>query len=419
MNKRNDNDFWIFALPISGSSLVCQLAFLCEIYEVRKIMNGGKLSGKKSYCPDLCLGASGGSISAYIALAGGFTTEGIMRCSKILDPRSFSKEWIPRELSLIPNIAIAPFKGSLYDKGYGARILFERLFTEKSISEVEIWNSAFNEDKKSTQFFCNRYQKDSIINQCFFNDEQFLFDSLKLQYMNENVNLIADSVIASASIPLVVPNQKIKEEHYGDGGVSFPSALTVFANEIYRIILNENVNHKKSKLYFNKGEINEYTYKQWENEKTFENYTDGYNEEILDSTEKINKSHEKNLRLVYFFPYQSDRINMKKETVLEQDIDTINQILHFSMLKDRNISLNILNRLSKSVSNTYFPEMTTEKLACILQKINKYKHYVVWFEPHGSPKISLIKFTSEDIVNKIEYTRKNYSVNIWYSNELK
>ena len=367
MNKQHDNDFWVFSLPISGGSLCCQLAFLCEIYEARKILNGGKLSGKKSYYPNLCLGGSGGSVSSYIGLAGGFTTDGIIRCAKNLDPRSFSKPWIPKQLSVIPNIAIAVFKGSVYNNGYGARPLFQRLFSEKSISEVEIWNSAFNEDKKSNQFFCNRYQKDSVINQCYFNEEQFLFDSLKLKYMNEDIDLIADVAIASASIPLVVPNQRINKELYADAGVALPSPLTVFANEIYRIVTNQN----------------------------------------------------SNLRLVYFFPYQSDRLNLKKETVLEQDIDTINQILHFSMLKDRNTSLTILNRLSKCISHKYYPEMNTKKLSEVMRKLNEHKHYVIWIEPHGEPKISLTKFTPEDVIAKIEQTRNNYSIIAWYTDELK
>ena len=418
MNKKQD-DFFIYVAPISGGKLISQLAFLCEIFEARKNINGGKLNGRKTYMPDLCFGSSGGNISLYIASAGGWTTDGIISSSKNLDPNSFSKKWIPKELSIIPNIAISIFKGSLYDKGYGAKPLFNRFFCEKSIAEVEIWTGSFNEDEKSSQFFCNKYQSDSFINQCFSNGEQYLFDSLKLQYMNEDIDLISDVTIASASIPLIVPNQKINNVRYGDGGVSYPSPLSVFSSEVCRIISNKITNTRKIKLILNDGNVDEYVHHQWENEKTFINLKDGVSSEVINSNIK-NNNNEKNLRLIYFMPYQANRIITKKMNNLEDELDVINQILHISMIRDRNTAIDILKNLCDcNVSHMFYSDINNNKLTLLMKKLEEYKHYVIIFSPHGQPSVSLTNFTCDEILHKIELIREKYNIDIWHSNQKK
>lgn len=416
-NIRN-NELWIYVSPVSGGGLVTQLALHCELYEARKIYNGKKLSGKKSYSPDLVLAASGGNVTSYIALAGDWSTEGIYRCAKKLDPKSFTRKWVPKELSIVPNLVIGICKGTLYRKGYGAHHLFSSLFTNKTISNTEIWTGTYNNDSKSAQFFCNKKQDESMINEVFFNEEQFLFDSSKLKYMNENIELISEVAIASASIPLIVPNQVIEEHNYADGGCMYPSPLPVFSNEIVRIICNDTTLPKSSKLYYTGKKIKEENCDIWNDEKTFTVKIDGTYEKdnyYSPSLPKQNKS--KYLRLFYFMPYQADRINLKKESDFEKETNVIQQVLHAAMLNDRNSAINIMYRLCSSVSYTFFPEMNTKKLASLLSKLCDYKHYVLCLNPHGNPSISLTHFTTEDIIKKMEITRNGYSASVWYSHE--
>jgi len=223
-----DSTLDVYCLPISGGGFVAQLGLLCEIYEAKKIANGNIVFGSKTYCPDLVFAASGGNVASYIALAGNWSTDGIIRCSQQIDPHSFTRKWVPNELSIIPNIVVGIFKSSLYNKGYGAGYLFKKLFTEKSISQTEIWTGTYNSDKKAAQFFCNKSQEESLVNESFFNEEQSMYDSLSLKFMNSNIELIAEVSIASASIPLIVPGQKIGNSMYADGGCSYSSPLSVF-----------------------------------------------------------------------------------------------------------------------------------------------------------------------------------------------
>jgi len=413
------NDLWIYTLPVSGGGFVTQLGLLCELYEARKICNNGKCKGRKSYAPDLVLAASGGNVSSYLALSGDWSTPGIYRGVYQLDPKAFTRKWVPRELSIVPNIAIGVCKGSLYRKGYGACDLFTSLFTPKSVSSTEIWTGTYNNDLKSAQFFCNKRRDNSMINEVFFNEEQFLFDSLKLQFMNENIELISKVTIASASIPLIVPNQVISGTSYADGGCMYPSPLPVFINEIVRIVLNDTSLPRTSKLYYKKNEVKEEILNVWQDERTFTVNIDGsYEKEIYNSPVFIgNKNKSKNLRLVYFMPYQADRICLKKQTDFEKETDVISQILHAAMLRDRNTAIDILYRLCSSVSYTFFPEMTTRKLAALLKKLSCFKHYVLCLSPHGHPHIALTHFTPNEIMEKIEQTRHGYSVSIWYSHE--
>lgn len=409
-------DFWIYCAPISGGGLVTQLGMMCEIYEARKILNGGVLNGRKTYTPNLGLAASGGNVSLYIGEAGDWTTHGILRCAKQLDPKSFSRKWVPKDLSIVPNIVVGLCQGSLYRQGYGAGYLFSKLFNQETICRTEIWTGTYNSDLKSAQFFCNKNKYDSQVNEIFFNDEQSLFDSLRLKFMNGNIELISEVAIASASIPLIVPNQKIENVMYADGGCMYPSPLPVFSNEIYRIIINETSIPKSSKLIYKNNVIQEEILNSWQEEKNYTVYADGTYIPIC-GTFTPSMGHHKNLRLIYFMPYQADRINLKKETVIEKETDVIGQILHASMLRDRNTGIDILNRLSSDISHTFFPEMNYIKLGSLLCELSKFKHYMICFNPHGHPSISLTHFTSEDVMKRINETRNGYSVSVWYSKE--
>lgn len=60
---------------------------------------------------------------------------------------------------------------------------------------------------------------------------------------------ICDSIIASASIPFMVPASKINDDSYGDGGIMYASPLYVFFKEIYHIITRYKETLIKYKYY--------------------------------------------------------------------------------------------------------------------------------------------------------------------------
>lgn len=423
-----DKNLTIYCLSISGGCFVNQLGLLQEVYEARIYANGGKITGKKSYAPDICFGASGGNVAAYVGLAADWSSQGIFRVSRLLEHKYFARKWVPEQLALIPNLLIGLFKGSIYQAGYGAKELFERIFTEESIQRVEIWTGVYNSDLKQAQFFCNRSREKSLVNDVFFNEEQFRFDSLPLKFTNGNIEELARVSIASASIPIVVPNQQIDNFMYADGGVMYASPLSVFATEIERIVRNDHYTQQLGSIVYKHGDFIRIL-----NDTNRCTYTISRNGRWLPSsfylspcsTNCYSSKREKkrinvemrNLRLFYFMPYQPDRTVLdkccNKKNDMEREMELIDQLLHVNLLRDREAGIELLKRLDNDIEYSSFPEMNTKKLGKLLKHLNSYKHYVICLYVHGRPSINLTNFTPDDVEDAIISCRKGYGVEVW------
>ncbi len=154
--------------------------------------------------------------------------------------------------------------------------------------------------------------------------------------------------------------------------------------------------------------IKEEIYETWQEEKKIRITSNG----ICEKIEK-HKEESKNLRLFYLFPYDINRINLRKEeTDIEKDIETIDQILHTAMIQDRNKAIDLV----KYLSNIEI-DMNTIKLGNLVKYLSKRKHYIIILYPHGSPSISLTKFTEDDIVKQIGKTREGFSIHTFFSKQ--
>lgn len=398
MNK--EDDFWLEIFSISGGLIISHLGLLQELYDARIYANGGKKDGYYSYAPHACFGSSGGNITAFIGAASDWTSDGIARNVQHMDSNLFLKKWVP-DNPLMPDLPFALITGSIYNKGYGAEGLFNNLFTSESIQRTELWLGAYDVHSKKAQFFCNRSQGDSYISEAFFNEEQSLYHAMPLIFTNGDVNKLAKVCVASATIPVTVPSQEIDGRFYADGGVMYASPLSVLHKEVLRIITG------KERVPISRSfQIEKDTQRNYE------------------CTRSEKKKHiEKNLRLIYFFPYQPNGLQYpgkNKDLGIKTYLDSI---LNVNMMQDRNTAIEVLNILCPEglETETYIKLGSSKKLSAseelgeIIKKLSDRKHFMICLFPHLNPSINITHITGPTMLAGMELAKSGYGCQIWYS----
>ena len=208
---------YVFILPISGGGFVSQLAalqYLCE----------------NDIKPNITLSSSGGNVAALIASAADWKWAGIERISKDLTNDLFALPW--SNISIISNI-VGWFQASRYNEGKNITGFLNKYFTKETIMNDEIWTGTYNKDQKRTCLFCNK--KNSILDISHIDCD--LTQSTLPIFAHGDINLIGKYGTASASIPSLVPPQKIIGSWYEDGGVSSSSPLTVMSEPILNYVI--------------------------------------------------------------------------------------------------------------------------------------------------------------------------------------
>lgn len=209
---------YILVLPVSGGGFVSQLGILQHLCE-------------SQFIPDLTLASSGGNVAAYVAAAANWKWAGIERIARELDQSLFAQPWNSvSSLSMI----IGYFKGNVYNKGNGVHEFISRHFDSKTINKYEIWTGTYNKYRQKARLFCNRSRDKSIVDISCIDHE--LTQSMEPIFANGNIELISKAGIASASIPAVVPPQKIFDEDYVDGGIAGASPLSIMQEPILKYI---------------------------------------------------------------------------------------------------------------------------------------------------------------------------------------
>lgn len=387
----DNNDFYVYVLPVSGGALVSHLSLLREIYDARIKSNGGISSGSKSYAPDLVLGSSGGNICAYIGLMSDWNSSLIEKNVDIINSNLFIKNWVNDDFHLIPSLPFSFLNKSLYNQGIGAKSIFNKTFTIHSIQRVEIWSGTFDSTNKKAQFFCNKSSEDTYITETFFNEEQYHYSSMPLIYLNGCIDNISEICVASCTIPTIVPSKVINGIKYDDGGVMYASPLSVFSREIYRIVTGkEEYRFSKKENKCIDPDIKEFTY--------------------IETT----KSTVKNLRLIYFYPYQPN--NMESSNFFIKLY--LDSMLNVAMNQDRNSSIELLNKLCNgNVKSEDILSLNSTILGDKLKVLNKRKHYIICLYPHGNPSVDITKLNGEAILKSMDEIKESYGCQIWFSEE--
>lgn len=214
---------YVLVLPVSGGGFVSQLAFLQHLSE-------------SGFVPDLTLASSGGNVAAYVGAASNWKWAPIQRIAGELNQEFFIKPWSSvSALSMI----MGYFKGNIYDKGSGVPGFISRHFTPETISKYEIWTGTYNKSRQQARLFCNRTRVQSVLD--IADMDLDLTRSMDPVFMNGDPELISVASIASASIPAVVPAQKIMNEDYIDGGIACASPLTIMQEPLLKHITDNDL----------------------------------------------------------------------------------------------------------------------------------------------------------------------------------
>ena len=388
------DDLIVYTLPVSGGGFVAQLGLLSELSEALK------LNKVHSIQPDLIFSASGGNVAAYIAMAGGWTTEGIRRVARHINMNIFIQSWFMDGFTFLPTILAGVFNGCIYRHGYGAQILFSKFFTKESIQKTEIWTGTYNEDLMKSQFFCNKKKSQSLIQDSMFNDDKDIYSATHLRYMSDEpdtINQLSKVCSASASIPYIVKKQKICNHHNSDGGIMYASPMVALKNELYNLLIGttsfNQAKHEQINILPN-GDIQQVkSNPDLRRKRRFCHYYIGsYDVESTD--------------------YDHDKRENYQQTKLSR-------ILHASLLIDRSSGIDILRSLAgnkiNKIKHIHYQQIKFTLLAKVLKWLHyNAEHYSCHLYPYGHPSIKLTDFKEEDINYEIKKSRKRYGINIWY-----
>jgi len=339
----------LFILPVSGGAFPIQLAFLREL----------NILGIK---PDVALGSSGGNVAAYIGAATGWNPDNYVNIVKPIHNGMFLSSWWPYYLSFLPSYIPGYFKGSIYANGSGGDSYFKKMYTPDSVIQTEIWSGTLNRDTGMGQLFCNRNPQTSTLKIAPDNkiNSFWIRDCMTPFYMDGNMDTIVKVIIASAAIPVIIPEQEINGQHYVDGGTLFSSPLTPLVD--YILALNQPKYH-----------------------------------------------------LDYFssFDIQSSEASKMTKNVYQNGILTIGELVKSICIQDRLVAVEFL-RTNEQINFLTLPG-NLDSLKTIENIRTNCNRSLLEFYPLKNDSMDLTSFTGEHIVNLMDFASKNYALRFWWT----
>jgi predicted acylesterase/phospholipase RssA len=204
-------------LPVSGGAFPIQIGLMAELASI-------------GIRPDLVMGSSGGNVAGYVGLAADWNPYAMERIGGMLSSKLFARSWLPWPLNVLPSMMMGYFLGTVYRAGEGTLDLFRTIFTPQTIGGTEIWTGTLNRTTGRPQFFCNRHQDQSCFTPSTFDTR--LLNCMPLTFLDSNLATISKVCLASASIPILVPEQVIDNAYHTDGGTAFASPLTALHRQV-------------------------------------------------------------------------------------------------------------------------------------------------------------------------------------------
>lgn len=336
----------VLILPISGGRFVTQLGSMKKLAEM-------------GYRPEICLSASGGNISAYVAMAADWDPLEIMTISSRVRKEFFSRPWHPN--SVISGIT-GFTKGSLYREGKGGQEFFKSLFNEHSVQDIEIWTGTYNSSKAQVRLFCNRSRERSLIDAGHINYN--IYQCQPHVYCSGDLDMISSSILASASIPAIVPPTFIDidgtRDSYIDGGIASASPLKILQQSLIE-----------------KGKDNG------------------------------------SLRMIYVSPIDLDSPPKKdnQQNIINEITRNIDEMLTSSTRFDRIFAYEILIALNREnlaitkCEGDNFDKSMLEMGDCSLVEL---------YPKNGDIKVDLATFTREEVLDGLEEAYKSMNFRMWF-----
>ncbi len=266
-------------LPVSGGNFATQLTSMLHLCEIK-------------FKSDVIFSSSGGNVAAYITLAANWDRSNIYKICNHLNCEMFLNKWCYSEFI---SFIIGFFRGFIYNKGTGIEKYVKKWFTEESIQETEIWTGTYNKKYQKPRLFTNISKGNSK----FLDKDESKFEldqCMSIVYSSGDLELISKYIIASASIPSLVPEQYIEGDTYIDGGMFSASPLSLLSDA-----LNEKNKHM---IYITP--INIYN--------SEENFYNNFLENVRQSTDYMVKSNIINDRMICY-----NLLKMKYNDIIEYE----------------------------------------------------------------------------------------------------
>ena len=98
------------------------------------------------------------------------------------------------------------------------------------LRDNELWVMAYSMDDERAALFCSTSEEKAFLQRCHHGCS--IIQSNLFTFLDGDVDMFADAVIASSSVPTVVPPKLIDGKYYADGGIVYASPFTPFRNQI-------------------------------------------------------------------------------------------------------------------------------------------------------------------------------------------
>ena len=280
----------------------------------------------------------------------------------MISSKLFSSPWWPKYLNFIPSWIIGTFKGSIYKQGSGSLDLMQKIFTNYNINRIEVLTGTTERSTGKHQIFSNKSINDSLFKDCKIDNN--LLNCNDIKYTNGDIKTIAKVCTASASIPVYVPDKKIDDKYYIDGGTTYWSPLTPLADCIDNLYKIETLHID----YINGSDI------------------------------------ESNFKTENYF------------NIVQNTDNTLGRVIKSLAIQDRLSGIEIIRKCN--YRNKYKILYSSGKCtSTVLENIEKARNYGIRsFLELYTPldlEIDITNFTYNDIINNITIVKDNYNYRFW------
>lgn len=342
----------IFVCPVSGGAFPIQLGLISEL----------SLVGVR---PDIVMGSSGGNVASYIGLASQWKAEDIPKYAAQINSKMFVTSWWPSWLSVFPSWWIGYWKGSIYADGSGSLEMFKKNFTMESITQTELWTGTLNRQTGKGQLFSNKNPETSYIKprNPDLLSSFWTRDCMPLTYLDGDVERIALVTMASASIPVLVPEKVIDGNRYVDGGTLFSSPLTALQDRVREF------------------------------------------------------AEEGSLHIDYISSFDMQTITTSTyRSLYDNGTQTIGELVKSLCVQDRLVAIEILRTHLTNVATLHFAavEGNQENLRMIEKVRSTCQYSVLELYPLENASLDLLTFKPTDIVNLINQAKSKYGLRFWW-----
>lgn len=195
----------ILLCPISGGKFVNQAAGLYKLL-------------KHGFVPDSSIGASGGSVIISILLYTLGSPNRIRILLGLLDGSMFVDSWAQP----FPTWMIGSVQGAVFRHSYKFLDFATCIFTHSILRRSEIWILTYNKTLGVPHLFTNA-PANPILTPTSLS---------KVQNVREDIPTFCKAILASSSIPGIVPSYQIGEELHSDGGLYSSTPLILFVEDL-------------------------------------------------------------------------------------------------------------------------------------------------------------------------------------------